>query len=101
MDEILPYLGLKTIHYCCRFIASPEIALAILCMRLSYLEKLKTMIHYFGYSRSRLSIVFNDVIMYLARRYKKMLHWDDKRLTFNKCLEYTKAIQAMGGEHYF
>ena len=101
IDEILPYLGLEIIHYCCQFVASPEIALAVLCMRLSYPERLKTMIRHFGHSRSWLSVVFNDVIMHLARRYKKMLHWDDKRLTFNKCLEYAKVIQTVGGGHYF
>ena len=59
------------------------------------------MIHHFGHSRSWLFVVFNNVIMHLARRYKKMLHWDDKRLTFNKCLEYAKVIQTVGGGHYF
>ena len=101
IDKILSYLELETICYCCQFVVSPEIALAVLCMQLSYPKRLKTIIHHFGYSRNWLSIVFNDMIMYLAQHYKKILHWDNKRLTFNKCLEYAKAIQAVGDGHYF
>lgn len=71
MNEILPYLGLETICYYYRFIASSEVAFAVLYMQLSYPKKLKTMLHHFSYSRSWLSVVFNDVIMHLVRDYKK------------------------------
>lgn len=101
MDEILPHLGLESIKYRRRYDASPEVALAVLCMRLSYPERLKTMIHHFGHSRSWISTIFNDVIMHLARRYKKKLHWDSRRLTYDQCLEYAQVIKRAGGGHCF
>lgn len=74
IDEILSYLGLEIICYCCQFVALPEVALAILYMQLSYPKKLKTIIYHFGHLRSWLFIIFNNVIMHLAWFYKKMLY---------------------------
>ena len=74
IDEILPHLDLQSIRYRRCYKVSPEIGLAVVCMRLSYPERYKMMIHHFGRSRSWLSTVFNDVIMHLARRYRNKLY---------------------------
>ena len=59
------------------------------------------MIDRFGHSRTWLSIVFNDTIMYLYRQFRKMLKWEGKKLTFEKLSEYSLAIHNFGGRHCF
>lgn len=54
-----------------------------------------------GYSRSWLSVIFNDTIIHLYRRFRKTLEWDDKRLTFEKLSEFALAIHSLGGGHCF
>ena len=55
----------------------------------------------FGHSRTWLSIIFNDTIIHLYRRFKKTLEWDEKRLTFAKLSEFSLAIYHLGGGHCF
>ena len=55
----------------------------------------------FGHSRSWLSVIFNDTIIHIYRRFKKKLEWDEERLTFAKLSEYAMAIYALGGGHCF
>lgn len=55
----------------------------------------------FGYSRTWLSIIFNDTIIHLYRQYRKTLEWDAKRLTFEKLSEYALAIYNLGRRHCF
>ena len=55
----------------------------------------------FGYSRTWLSIVFNDTILHLYCRYHKKLAWDDSRLTFEKLSNYAMTIHNMGGGSIF
>lgn len=55
----------------------------------------------FGHSRMWLSIIFNDTIIHLYRRFKKTLEWDKKRLTFAKLSEFSLAIYRLGGGHCF
>lgn len=52
IDEILSYLRLETIYYCCQFVALFELAFAVLCMQLSCFKRLKNIIHYFDHSQS-------------------------------------------------
>ena len=55
----------------------------------------------FGHSRTWLSVVFNDTIIYLYRRYKDKLAWDEDRLTFNQLSIYARAIHEKGGGSCF
>lgn len=55
----------------------------------------------FGHSHIWLSIIFNDIILYLYRQYHKKLAWDDSRLTFEKLSNYAIAIHNMGGGSIF
>lgn len=55
----------------------------------------------FGHSRSWLSIVFNDTLIHLFRRYRKKLEWDEKRLTFEKLSTYAMAIHQLVEGHVF
>ena len=55
----------------------------------------------FGHSQTWLFVVFNDTIIYLYRRFRKTLEWDEKRLTFEKLSEYALAIHNFRGGHCF
>lgn len=55
----------------------------------------------FGHSRTWLSIIFNDTIIYLYRRYRWILEWDDRRLIFEKLSEYSMAIHSLGRGYCF
>lgn len=55
----------------------------------------------FGHSQSWLSIIFNDIIIYIYWKFKKKLEWDEERLTFAQLSEYAMAIHALGGGHIF
>ena len=41
------------------------------------------------------------MILHLARRFKKKLHWDSERLTYDRCLKFAEAISSAGGGHCF
>lgn len=51
----------------------------------------------FGHNQSWLSVIFNDTIIHIYQRFKKMLKWDEERLIFAKLSEYAMAIHALGG----
>lgn len=55
----------------------------------------------FGHSRTWLSVVFNDTIIHFYRWFRKMLEWDDKRLTFEKLSEFALEIHNLGGRAFF
>lgn len=55
----------------------------------------------FGHSRTWLSIIFNDTILYLYRRYRKGLAWDSKRLIFTELMDYAAVIERLGRGHCF
>ena len=55
----------------------------------------------FGHSQTWMSIIYNDTIIYLYCRFRKTLEWDEKRLTFDKLLEFSLAIHRLGGGHCF
>ena len=41
--------------------------------------------------------MFNDVITHLVLRFRDMLYWDSRRLTYPKLMEYAEAIRRAGG----
>lgn len=101
INRFLPLLGLDEIRFRNRITATPEEALGVLLIRLSYPTRYWSMMNQFGHSRTWLSIVFNDTLIHLYRRYHKMLAWDDRRLTFAKLSSYAIAIHSLGGGSIF
>lgn len=101
IHRLLPLLHFQDIRFRNRFEATPEEAFAVVLIRLSYPTRYWSMMDRFGHSRTWLSVVFNDTIIHLYRRFRKMLEWDDKRLTFEKLSEYALAIHNFGGGHSF
>lgn len=101
INRFLPLLALHEIHFRNRLEATPEEALAVMLIRLSYPSRYWAMMDRFGHSRTWLCIVFNDTIIHLYRRYRKMLAWDNKRLTFERLSAYSQAIHNLGGGSCF
>lgn len=99
--HLLPLLNLQDIQFRNRFEATPEEAFAIVLIRFSYPIWYWSMMDRFGHSRTWLSVIFNDTIIHSYWRFRKMLEWDDKRLTFEKLSEYALAIPNFGGGHCF
>ena len=91
MLKVLSHLKLEDIRYRNKQSVIFEIALTILCARLSYSKRFKTLMHHFDHFKNWIFIIFNDVVVHLTRRYKKMLHWF-KRLIYEKTFEYAAII---------
>ncbi|KAF8242091.1 hypothetical protein K440DRAFT_526555, partial [Wilcoxina mikolae CBS 423.85] len=60
-------------------------------------SRFKDEINIFGYSRTYLSLVFNDTLLHLGQCFKKLLYWDEGRLTAVKIQEYAQAVEAVAG----
>ncbi|KAG0132542.1 hypothetical protein HOY82DRAFT_469202, partial [Tuber indicum] len=93
IKRILSCLQLERIRWQYGFHPLPEEAFCILLYRLAYPHCLKDCWKIFGCSRTRLSVVFNDTIMYLIERYQETLLWDKRRLTLSTLQRYAKAIE--------
>ncbi|RPA94895.1 hypothetical protein L873DRAFT_1699950, partial [Choiromyces venosus 120613-1] len=70
-----------------------EEAICILLFRLSSGQQLKDLLKIFGTSRARLSTIFNDIVLWLLRRYSKKLKWDENHLSRAKLIEYARAFK--------
>ena len=81
LDQILPLLHLEDIQWSYDYRPSPQKALCIFLARLSWPLRLHDMVEWFGYSRSQLSIIFNDVAIFLYQRFRNKLFFDRQRLT--------------------
>ena len=77
IQRLLPLLGLHNIRFRNRYEATPEEAFAVVLIRLSYPCRYWSMMNRFGHSRSWLSVVFNDTIIHIYKKFKKILEWDE------------------------
>lgn len=101
LDRFLPLLGLEEIQFRNRVRATPEEALAVVLIKLSFPNRYWEIMDRFGHSRTWLSIVFNDTMIHLYRRYRKKLAWDENRLTYEQLSIYAMAIHQFGGGSCF
>ena len=92
LDRFLPLLGLEETQFQNHIRATPEEALAVVLIKLSFSNCYWEMMDRFGHSRTWLSIVFNDTMIHLYWRYRKKLTWDKNRLTYEQLSIYTMAI---------
>ncbi|KAF8249010.1 hypothetical protein K440DRAFT_531219, partial [Wilcoxina mikolae CBS 423.85] len=75
---------------------SPEFTLCLLLYCLSAVGfQFNDEIKIFGYSQSYLSLVFNDTLLHLGQHYKKLLYWNEGRLTTVKIQEYVQAVEVV------
>lgn len=97
IERFLLLLGLEKIRFRNCLDATPEEALAVVLIRLSYPNRYWEMMDQFSHSRTWLSIIFNDTLIHLYRRYRKKLAWDENRLTYETFSGYAMAIHNLGG----
>ena len=70
--------------------------LCIVCLRLSYPQRLFQMSEVFGRSKNALSVIFNDVLIYLSKRYRNTVKWS-QHLTFQRLQTYAQTIGDFQG----
>lgn len=103
-DEIyrfLPLLGLHEIRFRNRFEATPEEALAVVLIRLSYPVRYWSLMDKFGHSRSWLSVIFNDTIIHLYRRFRKPLNGMTKGLPLKNYQSLLLRFIVLGADIVF
>jgi hypothetical protein len=64
--RLVPLLGLDMVPYRNRYNADPETAFCVVAARLSFPNRWEHLVDLFGRSKSWLSTVFNDVILFLV-----------------------------------
>lgn len=73
IERLLPLLSLEKIRFRNHFDATSEETLVIVLIQLLYPNCYWEMMDQFGYSRTWLSIVFNDTLIHFYRQYRKKL----------------------------
>lgn len=85
---------LDDVLYRHRYRTTPETALCLVLMRLSYPRRLWEFQNTFGHSVTWISVVFTDTVLFLARRYKQLLQWHPI-LTPQRIHAYSQAIRGL------
>ena len=93
---LLGYFDLESIEYRCRLKPSPEFAICLLLCKLSYPRSFFELSDRFGRSPAYLSIVFNDTLEHLRKRYDSMLRFHPS-LTYKRVKKYARAVKSMSG----
>lgn len=96
LRRIMPLFRLDRIKYRHRYCASPEEGLGVVLMRMTYPRRYWEMMSRFGHSRSWISVIFQDTIVYLFRRFRRILQWDEDRLTYTRLSRYAYSIYKRG-----
>ena len=94
---MIRHFSLQDITFRYRYRCSSEMAICVTLYRLSAPTRYKELMQLFRWSRSWLSIVFNDVIVHLVTRYSDRMQWDEARLSRGTLLRYSEAIHQAGG----
>lgn len=76
-----------------RYRHDPEMGLCLVLRRLSFPVRLKDLQDLFGLHRPSLSVIFNDTITYLDRRYRELLRWYP---TKQRIYEYADCLAQFG-----
>ena len=94
--RLTPLLNIGSIHYRYRYQCPPEVALCIVCYKLSWPNRIFNMTYLFGRSHAWISTVYNDTIAHLSRRYRPMLRWHPL-YTKEKAEHFAEILDKHGG----
>jgi hypothetical protein len=94
--RLLPLLKLESVLYRHRYTADPETAFCVVAARLSSPSRWETLSHLFGRSKSWLSIIFNDVVVFLAAQFGPLLFWHPQ-LTYSWMVTFVEAVEEKCG----
>ncbi len=92
---LLRFLDLESVAWRTRYRPSPELALCLVLVRMSFPQRLFELTLFFGRSAAYLSTVYTDTIEHLCRRYSKMLRWHPI-LRYQRLRQYSRAIGRAG-----
>lgn len=94
--RLVPLLNLYGVVYRNRYTPDAITTSCVVCARLSFPSRWEHLTELFGQSKSWLSTVFNDVILYLVARYREVLLWCPL-LTYERLQLYEEAIYQVNG----
>ena len=94
--RLAPFLNLYGVAFRHRYQADPLTAFCIVCARLSFPNRWEHLVDLFGKSKSWLSTVFNDIMLYLIARYHEVLLYSSQ-LTYEQLQVYKEAIYQVNG----
>jgi hypothetical protein len=93
--HLVPLLGLNGVTYRNRYIPDAETAFCVIAAHLSFPNRWEHLCDLFGKSKSWLSTVFDDIILFLALRFGLLLWWYPQ-LTYNWMVAFSKAVHDAG-----
>lgn len=96
---IVPFLHLDRVPWKKRYSKTPEEALCIVLFHLSWPHREKDTGRLFYCSAPRISSIFNDVCLYIWRRFQQPLLFDEHRLNLAKLREFAAVVEEAGGGH--
>ena len=94
--RLVPLLRLYEVEYRNRYQPDAETALCVVAARLSFPSRWEHLCDLFGRSKSWLSTVFNDTILFLVARFAPLLLWHPQ-LTYSRLKAFSDAIYEAGG----
>jgi hypothetical protein len=96
IHRLVPLLNLEDIPFCNRYNPDPVTAFCMVCARLTYPNRWEPLVDLFGRSKSWLSTVFNDTVLYIVGRYREVLLWCPQ-LTYERLQLYKATIHCING----
>jgi hypothetical protein len=94
--QLVPLLNLEGVPFRNRYKVDSVTAFCVVAARLSFPSRWEQLSDLFGRSKSWLSTVFNDVILYLAARFAPVLLWHPQ-LTYERLKVFADAVERVGG----
>jgi DDE superfamily endonuclease len=95
---LVPLLQLEDAYYLHRVKPTPELALAVVCYRLSSPTRLIDCVDVFGHSEAWISIVFNVVTCFLDKRVGSILQWHPQLSSYERLKAFGQAVMNDGGQ---
>ena len=92
--QLVPLLNLEEVSFWHRYKADPETAFCVVVAHLSFPNRWEHLVDLFGRSKTWLSIIFNDVILFLAVRFSSVLLWHSQ-LTYSRLKVFADAIHKI------
>ena len=96
IHQLLPLWNLEDVPFRRQCKVDPETAFCVVAACLSFSNRWEHLVDLFGWFKSWLSTIFNDVILFLAGWYSSVLLWHSQ-LTYSRLQIFAEAIHQVGG----
>jgi hypothetical protein len=95
---LVPLLQLEDVYYPYRVTPTLELALAVVCYRLSSPTRLVDCVDVFGHRKAWISTVFNAVTCSLDERFGSILQWQPQLNSYERLKAFGQAVMNDGGQ---